>query len=138
MDKNYKKEDIVVKQKIEISKTQQSNMDLDKVRKKAYGTLEDEIEITLDQSYDTFYKKEKDKSIDEILADEPIKSIDDLLLESNEDKPKSKDTSEEKALNETFKLDEVISEMKKNAKNLEDTDDDLFSLIDSMYDDKEE
>jgi len=132
MDKNYKKEDIVIKQKIEISKTQQNNIELDRVRKKAYGTLEDEIEITLDQPYNEFYKNKKNE-----MPEKPAKSIDDLLLESAEEEPKTIQEIEEKALNETFKLDEVIKEMKKSAKDLDGTED-LFELIDSMYDDKEE
>ena len=141
MDKNYKKEDIIVKKKVEITKTQQNNINLDTVRKKAFGTLEDQIESTLDKPYDEFYKKEPivqnfDKVVeDDDFFEKPINDIDDLLIDANEEKPTNK--VEESSLNETFKLDEVIKEMKKSSKDLEDTDTDLFNLIDSMYDDKE-
>lgn len=130
MDKNYKKEDIVVKKKVEVTKTQQKNIDLDLARKKAFGTLEDEIEITLDQPYNEFYKEEELKEEDE---EKPIKSIDDLLIDSTD-----KEDGSDSALHETFKLDEVIKELKKSSEELESNNDDLFDLIDSMYESEEE
>lgn len=132
MDKNYKKEDIVVKQKIEvISESQQKKMDLDKARKKAFGTLEDEIETTLEKPFTDFYKE-----IDPIIDEVPTKSVDDLLIDAMDEKEEeieSQNKVEESSLNETFKLDEVIEEMKKTAAKLESEEDDLFNLIDSMY-----
>ncbi len=139
MDKNYKKEDIQVKPRVEISKTKQKNIDLDVVRKKAYGTLEDDIETTLDRPLTDFYKKEE--SISEEVH--PAKTIDELLIDSMDEdevivKPKKREF-EEGSLNETFKLDEIIGEMKKSSKEIEKADDeDLFNLIDSMYSDKED
>ncbi len=131
MDKNYKKEDIVVKKKVEVTKTQQKNIDLDLARKKAFGTLEDEIEITLDRPYEEFYKEEVTETPLESEEEKPIKSIDDLLIDSMAEE-------REESLQETFKLDEVIKEMKKSSKELESSNDDLFDLIDSMYESEDE
>lgn len=135
MDKNYKKEDILMKSDPKKSPSQQKGIDLDKIRKKAYGTLEDDIETTLDKPLNDFYKTDNNEEI------KPVKSIDDLLIDSiKEEKKEELDHSfEEKALNETFKLDEVIGEMKKASAELESADDeDLFNLIDSMYSADEE
>ncbi len=136
MDKNYKKEDIIVKQKIEVVTTNHQESDLDKVRKKAFGTLEDEIETTLEKPFTDFYKE-----VEEVV---PTKSVDDLLIDAMDEPEEIKEENisnnkvEESSLNETFKLDEVIKEMKKTAAELESEEDDLFDLIDSMYEDKEE
>lgn len=140
MDKNYKKEDIQEKPKVEISKSKQKSIDLEVVRKKAYGTLEDEIEITLDKPLKDFYKHVEEEEI------KPAKTIDELLLDSMDEEEQEikeeiiqKRTFEENSLNETFKLDEIIGEMKKSSNDLEKADDeDLFNLIDSMYSDKED
>ena len=160
MDKNYRKEDIQVKPQKTITKEQQKSLDVDMVRRKAYGTLEDEIEATIDKSISDFYKDEEKPQIERLdddikpstpisdvkrlddtdELDEPIKSIDELLIDSmSEDENKKEDHHFEKAsnLNETFKLDEVIKEMKKNNEELSD-EDDLFNLIDSMYEEREE
>lgn len=137
MDKNYKKNDVLSKKPVEKVKPQPKVMDLDEVRKKAYGTLEDEIESTLETPITEFYNSESKPIEKDLLFEEeiPAKNIDDLLIE--EDDKKSVNKVEESLLNETFKLDEVIDEMKKSTKSLEETDTDLFNLIDSMYEDKE-
>ena len=149
MDKNYKKEDIFEKPKKPLSIEQQRSVDLDAVRKKAFGTLEDDIESTLDNSLEDFYGNEsspvrlKKKDVEKLEDDEltqPIKTIDELLIDSMDENAK-KDTKEKyervSDLNETFKLDEVINEMKK-ASNKLSNDDDLFKLIDSMYEERDD
>ncbi len=76
LNENYKKEDIVAKVDYKENK---STLDLDSVRRKAYGTLEDEIEESLSL----------DKDKEEVLVeatnndDEGI-CIDDLLIDSGE------------------------------------------------------
>ena len=54
LDKNYKKEDLVVKTE------EKKVIDVDSVRKKAFGTLEDDIEKTLNTPVKTFYQKKKE------------------------------------------------------------------------------
>ena len=80
LDKNYKKEDIV--EKGMGAYVSDGEMDVDSVRKKAYGTLEDEIESALEREqipkiteYTDFIYGEDARSIDDILKE----SIDDTI-----------------------------------------------------------
>lgn len=189
LNENYKKEDIVTKkEKREYSGT--TILDLDSVRKKAYGTLEDEIELSLTQTNEIPVALEDDGkdysnddeglSITDLLVDtsdeaEPIiEEIDDteifndmeenaldkdiiiqdeIELESSENIPKKQteileDIIEDKPKNERKQLktprtysEEVREEAKKEKTS--DTDEplgeeDLFDLIDSLYQGKGE
>lgn len=80
LNENYKKEDIVSKsEKKETSRT--TVLDLDSVRRKAYGTLEDEIELSLTQTSEIPVREEEPKYVDE---NEGL-SIDDLLVDNTEE-----------------------------------------------------
>lgn len=132
LDKNYSKVDIKPKN----SKTEKV-VDVDSIRKKAYGTLEEEIQKTMEQPVNDFYEEKPTKSINELLndvIDEEIpldETIDiekkDSNIEEVEDTKSSLDL-----------LDDIEKEVKRES-NLEDTlESDLFNLIDSMYADREE
>ena len=105
LDKNYNKEDITTKQKIERTNTV---ITIDEVRKKAYGTLEDELENTLFSSSSILFNDVNDEKeeIKEDLFDELIELDDDINIVEDE-------------LSKTIdnKLDES----------------ELFDLIDSIY-----
>ena len=94
LDKNYNKEDIQAK-KHTTSYTADS---IDEVRKKAYGSLEDDIETTLFGSSSMLFKdevKDKEKDInenDEIKID-PDDVLDILKEFYNEKKKKAKEKS---------------------------------------------
>jgi len=99
LDKNYHKEDI--KQKNNYSSSAYYNhkdVNIDDIRKKAYGTLEDDLEVTL--------FGEPDKVDVEPAAD--LDMFDELLENSNN------------------KVNETVD------------DSDLFNLIDSMYEKRDE
>ena len=142
LDKNYTKEEI--KEKIETSKRpSESEFNYDYVRRKAYGTLEDELENTL-----TKLNNEVDKKVKEETKDDNSKSIEELLTEIEENANISVGDLEEKIKDE-YELEEeqtpVLAEKEEikieNDLSL-DADDktlehDLFNLIDSMYEDKE-
>lgn len=128
LDKNYKKEDIIVEKEVK------KQIDVDDVRKKAFGTLEEDIEKTLNKPIKEFYEEEKitleakpvkkkeEKSIEDLLEESAFDSI-ELPKEQEEPKPQIKPTVENKPKKEV----------------VEDTlESDLFDLIDSMYEDKEE
>lgn len=137
LDKNYKKEDIVNK-KEEFAHSYYSatkEITVDEVRKKAFGTLEDEIDQNLNRD-------EEKTSVDEnTLAGDIFEEMD------NKEDVVSIDNSEEEIQlgNVDLKLpieeDEII---KKTTVKEEITDDDpiddsdLFNLIDSMYERREE
>lgn len=105
LDKNYIKEDI--KQKKENPKHYtNTTITIDEVRKKAYGTLEDELENTLNDLVLTEEKEEADLFDELIDKEEPIDIIDEEI-QSN-----------------------MVGE---NLDKKPVTESELFDLIDSMY-----
>lgn len=155
LDKNYKKEDIVS------VADEKKKMNVDMARKKAFGTLEEDIEKTFgDQRVDAFYRQNTRRSVDDLLQD----SIDDTIDLQEEPVSRGRVSRTSKNLNrvieeekEEFKdlnqfsdsieheledRDENLEVLDKNPKEKdieEDTlESDLFDLIDSMYDNREE
>ena len=177
LDKNYTKEDIVDKNeeikssqtRVDISNT--SAISYDVVRRKAYGTLEDELEDTLSGR---FKKKEEsvDAKVNEVKNDikdleNPKKHIEKLLDELEKTASMTVGEIEEALkdnLDDTNKYDlpdtlinglntQSISnveeeleateefkpkDFKDTPKNDEELENDLFNLIDSMYQESEE
>ena len=142
LDKNYTKEEI--KEKIETTKRpSESEFNYDYVRRKAYGTLEDELENTL-----TKLNNEVDKKVKEETKDDNSKSIEELLTEIEENANISVGDLEEKIKDE-YELEEEQTPVLEEKEEIKiendlslDADDktlehDLFNLIDSMYEDKE-
>ncbi len=129
LDKNYKKEDIIV-----VKNETTKKIDVDDVRKKAFGTLEDDIEKSI---VDTPKRKLEPKRTSESNKEE--KSIDDLLESASFDSIKVKEEVHKEKPVRLEVLDK--KEEKKESKRIEDgetLENDLFDLIDSMYEDKEE
>ncbi len=139
LDKNYTKDDIIT---VEKTVKVKSNIDVDMVRKKAFGTLEEDLEKTINEKVEDFYNDDT-KSIDELLND----SIDDTI-EISYDKEEERDREDiSKSIEDELERVEEIElpqrkEIKpeKSKEELEnDTlENDLFDLIDSMYDTKED
>ncbi len=154
LDQNYKKDDIVTKKEVRITSSYKSkNIDVDSVREKAYGNSDDifEEELTSNKQKETpkddeketddFVIKEEDSLLD--ISDDNTPSVakvtmgdaeeyySDLGLEYNID---YKDVSHEKATGRRTDLKNFDEEEPKN----DDTsiEDNLFDLIDSMYDEK--
>ncbi|MBQ4583962.1 MAG: hypothetical protein IJA94_03655 [Bacilli bacterium] len=142
LDKDYHPDDIMPKVK-EDSIKRQSRLDVDVVRKKAFGSLEDAIKETIEQpeeielkkSYELEIPEIKEKSLDELLeesAEETIIVDEDLELENN-----IKEIEDE--LDKIDEDDDLILDDKIKEPSDDDTlEQDLFELIDSMYDDKKE
>lgn len=138
LDKNYHKDDIVTKK--EVSYTPVDGLSVDTVRKKAYGTLEDELENTLFGSNSIlFNNKDEEVNNDNFFGDLEEEARPDLLDNFNDDKPSSdekiKDLEEitmdiGKELNSLLNKKET-SKSRIESKKIED--DDLFDLIDNMY-----
>ena len=103
LDKNYHKEDITNKRQVSLSDT--ASLNIDDVRKKAYGTLEDDLENTMFGSNSILFNKETEK--EEVKEETLLKDLTDVI-ELDEDEK------------------ETVSENSKDDK-------DLFDLIDSMY-----
>jgi len=138
LNQDYRAEDIVDKKDVA------SNIDIETVRKKAFEPQvlieEEKIEETLEPVV-TFFEEKETVKIKEEPKKEEYKTIDDLL----------EDASEEIILEDTLEipktnsLDAIEEELEKQEsennshKELEDTlDNDLYELIDSMYEDREE
>lgn len=126
LDKNYKKEDIVIK------KEEKKAIELDDVRKKAFGTLEEslleekesKVKFDSDEHMDKLLENAITDTIpvpDDIIEEEPVKEVKEEIRETV---PKRG-----KALKED--VPETVSKE-------EPVEDDLFDLIDSMYEDQEE
>lgn len=149
LDKNYKKEDISSKKVVTpTAYYDKTNITIDDVRRKAFGTLEDDLEIVI-PSDDYEITEEKD------IIEEPIESVemlDDLMDPDYEPRFASKeedtDMFEEihdefsKVNNDLEKIedDNLLEEMENDSEVTEDdlTESDLFNLIDSMYDKKDD
>ncbi len=159
LDKNYTREEIIERQENITRTTNPKDMNYDAVRRKAYGTLEDELESTLSK----LSEPEIHEKVEKPVTKEEEKSIEDLLneIEGNrnmsigdiEEKIKDKMEEEEDSISDdeflkefmartSKKEEETIKEEKATTKEEDvDTDKtlehDLFNLIDSMYEDKE-
>ena len=110
LDKNYNKEDITLTKE---SKNQRphSTVTIDEVRKKAYGTLEDELENTLAGNNSILFNDEiKDDDLFEELVDEKEETI--TIIEDDVN---------------------IVKEELESPKEPPLTESELFDMIDSMY-----
>ena len=132
LDKNYKKEDIIVKNH------EKKQFDVDDVRKKAFGTLEDDIERSLrkyqfdEPKQKEPIKKPKEKTISELLEETALDSISVNTMEEVEEViPEKVEILERK----NRKIETPKIEIHEPEDTLEN---DLFDLIDSMYENRED
>lgn len=163
LDKNYKKEEIRDRKEVRLTSSYaHENLDLDEVRKRAYGNLTDDIEKEFKENREpvNIISYEDDEEEDPSLLDlstetdtPEVKKVtvgdaeeyfEDLGLEYNVD---YKDASKEKATgrrtnkNYDEESDPQREDQNKNQNNVENQgsveedldDDNLFDLIDSMY-----
>ena len=145
LDKDYKKDEIKERPLSNESFTS-SVTDYDNVRRKAYGTLEDDLEDTLNKVTTDEIKEELEKEeSDSELMDARTAKIEDLIGKIDEateelDKNMSIEEAENNVKLENFDDEDEDDEKDLTDKTLTDStlEHDLFNLIDSMYDDKEE
>lgn len=139
LDKNYHKEDIVSKN--EISKDIPTDgLSVDSVRNKAYGTLEDELESTLfGQNSILFNDKVKEEQEETDFFEELEKETQpDILEELKKEENTTIEELDEITMDIEKELDSLLNkkEKKENTKKEQEEtlkEDDLFELIDSMY-----
>lgn len=156
LDKNYKKEDVITRDEA-LEKNNNVILDVDSVRKKAFGALQDDINKNIEP--------EKEVIIEDILISEEVtpiiyepeiesmKELNDFenLLEKTIDveidvtkemeiPSRVKDSYEEEDLEKTIasQFDIDVDVEKLDETESEDEDSDLFDLIDSMYENREE
>ncbi|HIR48701.1 MAG TPA: hypothetical protein IAB35_01850 [Candidatus Faecimonas gallistercoris] len=162
LDKNYKKEEIVPKREVHISSYTREHMSVDDVRRKAYGNLADDIAADIDGTNNPSVDEDENNNIEtdnllvdlsndeekpkvsEVTVGDAEEYFKDLGLEYNID---YKDSSKEKAtgrrVTEDYNEEEKVASATANTTNdLADksndptTDDNLFDLIDSMYEEE--
>lgn len=134
LDQNYTKEDLVVKEEIKRKPTNKAKLDLDEIRKKAYGVepVEDkEIEVIEDEDV----KIDPNKTIGELMEEESIilPELDNTIKEEETPQVELNDLIKEKEEVEK-KIESQIPEVLES----DDDETDLFSLIDSMYEENNE
>lgn len=159
LDKNYSKEDITTKKPTRLSSELTSDkFTIDDVRKKAYGTLEDDIETSLigevkDESAvssEELFNDIEQENTDNIMADELLNSfesgfddsfskniLDDIELPVEETLSRDYDVVEETPKKSTKKATKVVEETDKDD-DIDMTESDLFNLIDSWYEKRDE
>jgi len=144
LDQNYKKEDLVVKGEIKRESTKKGKLDLDEIRKKAFGeevTIEDTKELEVIE-LDEDIKIDPNKTIGELIEEEESIIFDEY--DNTNDEVIIEETEEVEEM-PTVELNDLIIEKESVEKKLasdllEDEEDetDLFSLIDSMYEENNE
>jgi hypothetical protein len=138
LDKNYYREDITPKKVNHSSIYEVDDITVDDVRKKAFGTLEDELETTLFSKSSIIVNKE------EVVEKEKVTDMfEELEKEANyatEDLEGIDDTIEMDLLNELHAQSHEMNktEEEQEVDNIDLKEEDLFNLIDSMYDKKED
>ena len=132
LDKNYHKEDIVSKSDKEYKSV--DGLSVDSIREKAYGTLEDELENTLFGSNSILFKDENKTKSKKVESD----FFDDLEDEATPSGDNNLRDLENITMDIGKELDSLLNKdkepSKKDTTSSFDDDDDLFNLIDTMYD----
>lgn len=137
LDKNYHKEDITDKKEepTPIISHTSSKVTVDDVRNKAFGTLEEDLETTLfGKNSILFNEKEEVKEEDNFFDDLGF-GLDD---EHTEEKALDKSMTLEQAEARASKEDLLTKEEKERIEHDELKEDDLFNLIDSMYEKRDD
>ena len=145
LDKNYKKDEITHRSKNStLSYRSDEPVDIDDVRKKAYGTLEDELENNLFEKTSILFNDEVDNQ--EVETDELIDIFEEPRHKQKEEV--QEEVNSEVELEDLEETDNLIEEeLNRNYDYEEETtnsyveelnDSDLFNLIDSMYEKKDD
>lgn len=162
LDKNYSKDDIVDKKERKAASSYARKIDLDTVRKKAYGELsndfglsgEDAIAAKKEETTDLIEENllydmsdiDTTPAVEKVTIADAEEYFEDLGLEYNIDyKDKAQEKASGRRVRHSYDVEDSLfvnqskpvkeePVMKPNDQNLEDN---LFDLIDSMYEDKE-
>ncbi|MCI9110636.1 MAG: hypothetical protein HFH47_02345 [Bacilli bacterium] len=152
LDKNYQKEDIRTKDSKPRTYYNAKEATVDEIRNKAYGTLEDDIETTLfghnralfdDEPEETVKQVEK---VEEIINDEDVINLidnqsevigEDIMGEKPRHGAEDSDLELTDLLEEEMAKDEILEqeiiEIEEEAAPRKISDNELFDMIDSMY-----
>lgn len=151
LDKNYHKDDIIPKREIRTDRVG-GELTIDDVRNKAYGALEEDMNSNLFETPaiseektvvngledDIFKDLELDMGKEDVTMDSHMEVEDDASFQLDE-------TKEENLVEEAMNVEEDTSKQTKKRRTKKDTieendleDSDLFNLIDSMYEKRDD
>lgn len=135
LDKNYHKEDITPKRRNPVTtEYEKASLDIDKIRKKAFGTLEDDLETIIPgDDYEIIEEK------DNLLEENDVTEIFDDLMDPDYE-PRFAAKNEENVSQQPEEEKDMFEEMQEVTDEITDdlSESDLFNLIDSMYDKKDD
>ncbi len=156
LDKNYRKEDVVPKREVRLTSSfARDKVSVDDVRAKAFGSSDDNesvkknsvspsFEVESDTNLLVDLSSDDDKpAVKDVTMGDALEYFQDLGLEYNVDYVDAGKKSTTGKREKSVYDDEVISgsldleEVESNTNDSVDTDDNLFDLIDSMYQDQE-
>ncbi len=164
LDKNYRKEDVVPKREVRFtSSLAKERVSVDDVRAKAFGNNEEEIDLSKKNDVAPSFEVEDDTNllvdlssdddkpaVKDVTMGDALEYFQDLGLEYNVDYmdagkksttlKREKEVYEDDITADNFEVNEIKEEpvvKKEKTKDITDTDDNLFDLIDSMYQDQE-
>ncbi len=140
LDKNYSKEDITPKASKKVDYYQSSKeVTIDDVRKKAFGTLEEELESELFSKNSILFNDELDSEevekdiFEELEEKEAVKEVESITIEEEIAFEVFDETEEEEVVTDDSNnmVENELNKMFEDDDTL--TEGDLFNLIDSMY-----
>lgn len=143
LDKNYKKEDIVNKKDDFVSTYYKTTkeMTVDEVRKKAFGTLEDDIDLNLEADIRKTEKEveqvpsfEKESLENDIFEEMDVAELHDEAIDNSDLDVTLGNTPDELPMESNMVEESLGKEV--DQKELDESD--LFNLIDSMYEKRDE
>ena len=145
LDKDYRKEEIIPKREVRLTSTYaREKINVDDVRNKAFGIENDDVEKpTMDREEikrETKIDLSSDNKMPEVkkvTVGDAEEYFEDLGLEYNVDyKDASKEATGRRSTKNKNLEEKIEKKQKKDVKptNIEKNDDNLFDLIDSMYD----
>lgn len=139
LDKNYHKEEIV--DRAEVNKTPiiahtNTKATIDDVRNKAYGTLEDDLETTLFGKNSILFNEKEEKKETEDFFDDLGFGLDEEEVSPLPEEPDFEKNSDMTLEDMDNLVNNVENELDDNHEELKE--DDLFDLIDSMYEKRED
>jgi len=146
LDKNYRKEEIVPKKRVTSYEYRGNDkVDIDDVRKKAYGTLEDDLENNLFEKTSILFSDEVDTLEEKV--DDYVDILEEPRHRSKDSYEVSEDYFDDKLSIDELETDNLIEEElnknyveeKRESRYVEELNDsDLFNLIDSMYEKRDD
>jgi len=128
LDKNYKKEDVVQKRDVRVSNSfERDKMSIDDIRKKAYGSLTDDLEDEIRENAPSNEVEEENETllvdlndekptVKEVTMGDAVEYFEDLGLEYNVDYV---DDSKKQVVNEVVEEEPVVEKVKEEVKKEE-------------------